>query len=210
MHFIFKIKYTGVYTVCNMPLHLTLDISPESVHDVSMNGISSVQKSGLAEQAKPKDFEFNVVLKWKDIPDQGHCQNWTEWWDDNGKRKQWQTAETDMLTMDTYIEEIYTHFKDKPWSIEDDEYPAQEFKEVLEYLENNLWDPVLYERDVIDLGRWVYLIGAYEIFIKELFKNADDSLLLDINDQKNYEQCILYAKQAAMEMWASLPMHKTS
>ena len=210
MHFIFKIKYTGIYTGCNQPLHLTLDISPESVHDVSMNNISSVKESGLVEQVNPKDFEFNLVLKWKDIPDEGHCQNWIEYRDNNGKRRHWRTEEPDMARMDNYIEEIYTHFKDKTWSFEDEEYPADQFKEVLDYLENNLWDPVLYEEDERDLGRWVYLIGAYETFIKELFKNADDSLLLDISDQKNYEQCILYAKQAAMEMWASLPMHKTS
>ena len=175
-----------------------------------MNNISSVKESGLVEQVNPKDFEFNLVLKWKDIPDEGHCATWIEYWDNNGKRKHWRTEEKDMARMDNYIEEIYTHFKDKPWSFEDDEYPADEFKEVLEYLENNLWDPVLYEEDERDLGRWVHLIRAYEIFIKELFKNADDSLLLDISDQKNYEKSILYAKQAAMEMWASLPMHKTS
>ena len=46
-----------------------------------MNNISSVKESGLVEQVNPKDFEFNLVLKWKDIPDEGHCATWIEYWD---------------------------------------------------------------------------------------------------------------------------------
>ena len=53
------------------------------MHDVSMNNISSVKESGLVEQVNPKDFEFNLVLKWKDIPDEGHCATWIEYWDNN-------------------------------------------------------------------------------------------------------------------------------
>ena len=78
-----------------------------------MNNISSVKESGLVEQVNPKDFEFNLVLKWKDIPDEGHCATWIEYWDNNGKRKHWRTDEKDMARMDNQIEDIYTHFKDK-------------------------------------------------------------------------------------------------
>ena len=195
--------------------------------------------NAVAKFRSPDSLKYSYEYKWDDIPDKGNCSETQQIVNRFGNYEDWETQDSMKVisgmidsTEDFLIKFNYGNYVVPDGDGTDDHYTEEserldrrdaleiigedsDFESVVEMTYNeathygNFLDIQFGQGDIIDLGRYVYLIKRVEGFYYKLFKHADKSLIADINytyglDYVGINDVFYQAKDKALELWRDI------